>query len=269
MFRITKILLLIAIIVTLGSCSKYQKLVKQGTVEQKYDAALMYYAKDDYYHSQQLLDELIVLLRGTDKLEKAYYYYAQTYYKQSDYIIASYHFKYFAKTFPKSDFAEECLYLSAYCKYLDSAPANLDQSSTKTAINDMQMFINKYPNSSKIKEANDIMDVLRAKLVVKDFNNAKQYLKTQYYKASIYAFSKHVKSYPDTPYREEAMYLTIEANYIYASKSISYKQHERFTNTIAAYNDYAAKYPKGEYIKKAEHYKSSAKSFIDKINKNK
>ena len=116
---------------------------------------------------QQLLDELIVLYRGTSKLDTLYYLYAQTYYKQGEFIVASYHLKYYAKTFPKSPQAEECLYLSAYCKYLDSPPANLDQYSTDAAIKDMQMFINMYPNSPKVEEANRVMDELRLKLIVK------------------------------------------------------------------------------------------------------
>jgi len=265
MFRFVKIILFFAIIASVSSCSKYQKLVKKGSPDQKYDAALTYYAKDDFYHSQQLFDELIVLLRGTDKLEKAYYYYAQTYYKQNDYMIASYHFKYFAKTFPKSEYAEECLYLSAYCKYLDSPPANLDQSSTKTAIVEMQMFINMYPNSPKVDEANDIMDGLRKKIVVKDFENAKQYLTTQYYKAAVYAFERHLKNYPGSPFKEEAMFLTIEADYVYASKSIHYKQNERYTKTLADYNDYIAKYPDGRFVKQAEKLRNSAKHSIEKI----
>ncbi len=268
MFRNIRIILFFALIIVLGSCSKYQKLTKHGSVDEKYEAALTYYAKDDFFHSQQLLDELIVLLRGTDKLERAYYYYAQTYYKQGDYIVASYHFKYFAKTFPKSEYAEECLYLSAYCKYLDSPPSNLDQSNTVTAINDMQMFINIYPDSKRVDEANGIMDELRKKLVDKDYDNAKQFLTTQYYKAAVYAFERHVKKYPDSPYREEAMFLSIEAYYVYASKSIHYRQKERYNQALSAYNDYIAKYPEGKFAKDAEKFRNSAKGKLEKIDKN-
>ncbi|MCK5846484.1 MAG: outer membrane protein assembly factor BamD [Bacteroidales bacterium] len=265
MFRIGKIILFFVITIALSSCSKYQKLAKHGSPDEKYEAAMKYYEEEDFYHSQQLFDELIVLLRGTNRLEKAYYYYAQTYYQQEEYMVASYHFKYFAKTFPKSTYAEECLYLSAYCKYLDSPPENLDQSSTRTAISEMQMFINMYPESDKVAEANDIMDRLRKKLVVKDFENAKQYLRTEYYKAAVYAFKRHLKNYPGSPFKEEALFLTIEADYIYASKSIHYKQEERYTNTLIAYNDYIAVFPEGEYFKKAEKYKNSAKHNIEKI----
>lgn len=265
MLKLYKYILLFLIVLTLGSCGKYQKLVKKGTPDQKYMAALKYYAKDDYFHSQQLFDELIVLYRGTDKLERIYYLYAQTYYKQAEYIVASYHFKYFAKTFPKSQYAEECMYLSAYCKYLDSPPMNLDQTSTREAIGEMQMFINLYPNSERITDANRVMDELRAKLVWKDFYNAKQYLKTQYYKASVYSLSQHVKDYPASPFKEEAMFLIVQANFDYAAKSVYRKQKERYTNTISSYNDYYSKYPDGKYSRQAQKYLKSSQSRIHQI----
>lgn len=255
------------IVLALGSCSKYQTLVKKGSPDQKYKAALKYYAKDDFYHAQQLFDELIVLYRGTNKLEEIYYYYAQTYYKQGDFIISSYHFKYFAKTFPNSQYAEECLYLSAYCKYLDSPPQNLDQSNTKSAITEMQLFINIYPNSSKVEEANKVMDELRAKLVVKDFESAKQYLTTQYFKSAIYSLSQHVKDYPSSPYKEEAMYLIIKANYDYAEKSVLRRQEERYTAAISAYNDYIEKFATGKNHKLALKYFHASQERIKKINK--
>lgn len=265
MLKLHKYILFFLILLTLGSCSKYQTLVKKGTPEQKYKAALKYYAKDDYFHAQQLFDELIVIYRGTNKLERIYYLYAQTYYKQGEFIVASYHFKYFAKTFPKSQYAEESLYLSAYCKYLDSPPMNLDQTSTKEAISEMQMFINLYPNSEKVTDANKVMDELRAKLVYKDFYNAKQYYKTQYFKAAVYSLTQHVKDYPASPYREEAMFMIVEANYDYASKSVYRKQKERFTSAISAYNDYINKYPEGKYAKQANKYMKSSKHRIAQI----
>ncbi len=267
MLKIRHIILYLLIATAFASCNSYQSIVKKGTTEQKYEAALKYYAKDDFYHAQQLLDELIVLYRGTDKLEQIYYLYAQTYYKQAEYIVASYHFKYFAKTFPKSKFAEECLYLSAYCKYLDSSPSNLDQSSTKEAISEMQFFINVHPTSERVKEANRVMDELQFKLLVKDFEIAQLYIKTEYYKSAVYALNQHIKDFPSSPYKEQALYLIIKANYDYAVKSIAAKQKERFTDVMSSYNDYKAKFPEGEYNKQASRYLHLAQNQIKKIEK--
>jgi len=266
MFKKTTYIIIISLVVVLlGSCNRFTQLQKKGTPEEKYNASMKYYEKGDYFHALQLFDELIVLYRGTKKSERIYYLYAMSHYKEKDYILASYHFKYFAKTFPKSPFAEECLYLSAYCKYLDSPKFSLDQSSTESAIREMQSYINIYPNSERVKEANKVMDELRLKLIHKDFNAAKEYLKTEYYKAAIYSLNQHIKDYPSSPYKEECVYLIIKANYRYAKKSIFSRQEERYNKAITAYNDYVAKYPDGHFMKEANKLFNQSKKGISKV----
>lgn len=252
-------------IALLSSCRGFNHIQKKGTVDEKYEASMQYYEKGDYYHAIQLFDELIVLLRGTAKIERVYYYYAQSYYKEKDYILASYHFKFFAKTYPRSPFAAESLYLSAYCKYLDSPTYSLDQTSTKGAIRDMQMFINMYPDSEKVEEANKVIDELRLKLIRKDFNAAKQYLKTEYFYAAVYSLNQHIKDYPSSPYKEECMYLVIKANYVYATKSIFSKQEERYQSAITAFNDYNTKYPDGRYSKEADKLLQNSNKGMAKV----
>lgn len=258
-------IIIVLALVFLGSCKGFNHLQKKGTVDEKYEASMKYYEKGDYYHAIQLYDELIVLLRGTERIERIYYYYAQSYYKEKDYILASYHFKYFAKTFPRSPFAQESLFLSAYCKYLDSPKYSLDQTSTKGAIRDMQMFINMYPNSPKVEDANKVIDELRLKLIRKDFNAAKQYLKTEYFHAAVYSLNQHIKDYPSSPYIEECTFLVIKANYVYATKSIFAKQEERYNSAITAYNNYTAKFPDGRYTKDAQKLLHNANKGLAKV----
>jgi len=263
--KTTYIIIITLVVVLLGSCNRFTKLQKKGTPEEKYNASMVYYEKGDYFHAVQLFDELIVLYRGTRKSERIYYLYAMSYYKEKDYILASYHFKYFAKTFPRSPFAEECMYLSAYCKYLDSPKYSLDQSSTEAAIREMQLYINTYPDSERVNEANKVMDELRLKLIRKDFNAAKEYLKTEYYRAAIYSLNQHIKDFPSSPYLEECSFLIIKANYVFAKKSVFSRQEERYNSAITAFNDYNAKFPDGRYMKDAKKLLNHAKKGIAKV----
>ncbi len=253
-------------ILVVTSCSRFNQLVKKGTPEEKYEAAQKYFDKGDYYHALQLYDELIVIYRGNTKIKHLYYNYAWAHYYEKDYVLASYHFKYFAKTFPRDTAAQEALYMSAYCKYKLSPPYNLDQESTKKAIQEMQNFINIYPNSPKVETANKIIDELRAKLIKKDYEIARLYYKTEYYRAAVTALNQHMKDYPSSPYKEECMYLIIKANYDYATKSILRKQAERYRNAIIAYNDYIEKFPHGEHVKDARRIYKLTQQKLNKLN---
>ena len=51
----------------LSSCGEYNKLLKSTDYEYKYEAAKNYFAKGQYNRAATLLNELIVILKGTDK----------------------------------------------------------------------------------------------------------------------------------------------------------------------------------------------------------
>jgi outer membrane protein assembly factor BamD len=263
MFKKSVIYILTISLLILSGCSKYQKLLKSSDTELKYEMALKYYNETDYFRALQLLDELVILTRGTQKAETVYYHYAQCYYKQEEYMLASYHFKYFAKNFSRSKNAEEALFLSAYCKYLDSPKHSLDQSSTYEAINELQLFVNKYPESEKVEESNNLIDELRGKIEKKNFEIAKLYYNTEDYKAAIYAFENFLKEFPGTSFKEETMYLIMKSNFIYASKSIESKKQERFKNTLSAVDNFVSYYPESKHLKEAEQIKRRAKELLE------
>ncbi|HRB87241.1 MAG TPA: outer membrane protein assembly factor BamD, partial [Bacteroidia bacterium] len=156
--RLSVYFLLMALLLTLGSCSKFNRIRKSGDMNMKYDAAVKYFENKKYFNALQLFEELIVVLKGTDKAESSYYYYCLSYFYTGDYTSAAYHFNNFAQTFPMSAKAEDALFYNAYCYYLDSPPSSLDQQSSLDAIRQFQLFINKYPTSQRVAECNKYID---------------------------------------------------------------------------------------------------------------
>ena len=57
----------------LSSCGEYNKLLKSTDYEYKYEAAKNYFAKGQYNRAATLLNELIAILKGTDKAEESLY----------------------------------------------------------------------------------------------------------------------------------------------------------------------------------------------------
>jgi outer membrane protein assembly factor BamD len=235
-----------------SSCSEFQKVLKSSDYDLKYEKALEYYAEEDYYRSLSLFEELISLYRGTKKSENIAYHYSYCHYHQRDYILAGYHFKNFAQTFPNSDNAEECEYMSAYCHYLVSPKESLDQTSSYKAIEALQLFLNKYPNSERKDEANELVDKLRSKLETKSYNNSKIYFDLGYYNSAIVALQNSLKEFPDTKYREELLFLIFKSQYLYADGSVEIKKDDRFEKALDHYYTYIDAYPDGEFAKEAE-----------------
>lgn len=241
---------LISILIT--SCDGYNKLLKSKDFEKKYEAALSYFEKADYFKAQQLFDELLVIYRGTPKAEEVFFKYAYTYYHMEDYITAAFYFQKYAATFPKSPKTEEAYFMSAYCKYLDSPNFSLDQTSTLDAISQLQSFINIFPNSERIIVCNQYIDELRLKLEKKDFERAKLYNTTGYDRSAITSLKLFVKNTPGSVHHEEALFLILDASYRYAVKSVVTKRTERLEEARQAYTTYISLYPSGAFRAKAD-----------------
>lgn len=254
------------LILFFASCSKYNKILKSSDFELKYSKAIEYYEKKDYNRALPLLEELIPIFKVDQRGEKVYYYYCWCNYLMGDYILAGYHFNNFAKTFPNSKHAEECKYMNAYCYYLDSPDYSLDQTNTYKAIDQMQLFINRYPESDSIARCNTLIDEMRGKLEKKAFETAKLYYKLGDYKGAITALNNTIKDYPDSDYRQEMAFLAIRSNYLLAVNSIESKKKERFQETIDAYLSFLDIYPESEFLKDAENIYTNAVRELKKLN---
>jgi outer membrane protein assembly factor BamD len=250
-FNRLKIVILLGVILLAG-CGKHQKLMKSTDNEAKYAAAMDYYQEKDYYRALQLFQQLVNFYQGTEKAEKLQFYYAYCYYYQEDNVLASYYFKRFVNNYPRSPLAEEAMYMNAYCYFLDSPVSSLDQENTYTAIKELQLFINLYPNSARVSEATDLIDQLRAKLQRKDLDIAKLYLKMKQYEAAIYSYKNVLKDYPDTEYKEEILYSILRSNFYFAQNSIPSKQAERYQSALDSYNELVFEFPDTKYMKDAK-----------------
>ncbi len=269
MFKNAFIYFVISVLTLISfSCSKYQKISKSQDFKFKYEKALEYYENEDYYRAMNLFDQVMPFYRGTDEAEDIAYKYAYAYYNQGEYIMASYYFDRFASTYPRSDKTEEATFMAAYCKYKDSPKFKLDQTSTREAIAKLQVFLNSYPTSDRVELCNDLIDELREKLQLKELEIAKLYLKMDKFEAAVSSFETMLVDYPDTKFREDAMFYTIKSYYYYASKSIKSKRVERYQETADTYNKFIAQYPESDYNKELKNMYDRAIKEIDKINNN-
>ncbi|WP_064198381.1 MULTISPECIES: outer membrane protein assembly factor BamD [Emticicia] len=250
-------LLFVSVLLFSACSSKFMKLQKKGTTEEKYKAANDYYKKGDFYKAGILFEEIIPLLKGDSLAENAQFYNAYAQYQQKQYSMSAYLFKSFYATYANSPMAEEAFYMYANSMYKDSPNFNLDQSSTLTAIDALQTFINSYPESKYAESCNQDLKDLRHRLEEKAYEKAKLYYKTSgvtiaNFKAAVVAIDNFQKDFPDSEYIEELSFLKVQSQYDLATVSFENKQRERFADALKFYEDFIDKYPKSKYIKQAE-----------------
>lgn len=247
-----KIAFLPILVGLLYSCSEFRKVQRSSDWKVKYDAAMEYYEEEDFYRAAILFEEVLPIIVGTEEAEKAQFYLAYSHYKQGSRLLSSHYFKTFYDTYRRSQYAQEALFMHAFSLFQESPKYNLDQSSTQEAINAMQNFINRYPSSEYVTQANSIIDQLQEKLEKKAFEKARQYYRLARLKAAIIAFENFQNDFPDSDLKEEISFLKVEAQYKLAVQSIPSKQKERFLKAKEYYEYFIDNYSDSQYAREAE-----------------
>lgn len=244
----------------LSSCGEYNKILKSTDYEYKYSFAKKYFNAKQYSKSATLLDELVPIFKGTAYAEESLYLLAQSYYGQKDYQTASQYFNTYYTTYPKGEYTELARYYSGYGLYLDSPDPRLDQTQTYEAINQLQLYLEYYPQSERAKGAQDIMFELQEKLAYKEllairlYFNLGTYMRENNYQSCVITAQNALKNYPYSKYREEFMFYTINAKFEQATESIEEKLQGRYRDVVDEYYNYMNEYPEGKYVKQVQKY---------------
>ncbi|MFV0545293.1 MAG: outer membrane protein assembly factor BamD [Bacteroides sp.] len=251
----------------LSSCGEYNKVLKSTDYEYKYEAAKNYFAKGKYTKSATLLNELITILKGTDKAEESLYMLGMSYYNDGDYSTAAQTFITYYNTYPRGTFAELARFHAGKALYLDTPEPRLDQTSTYQAIQQLQMFMEYCPTSSKKQEAQKMIFELQDKLVKKELYSARLYYNLGNYmgnnfESCVVTAQNALRDYPYTEYREELSMLILKAKYNMAIYSVEEKKVERYRETIDEYYAFKNEFPESKYLKEAEKIFEDSKKVI-------
>lgn len=253
MFKKKNLIYLFFVGVLFASCSEYQKVLNKGTVEQQYSMATRMYEAKKYNKALQLFEKIMPSYRGKPQMERIQFMIAQSNFNTKNYDLAAYYFNRFTQTFPKSSKKEEAAFLSAYSYKLASPVFSLEPTDTHKALEAFQNFIDTYPNSERIAEANKHYQEIRYKLQKKAFEIAKVYYTTadydpaRNYKAAIVAFDNLLEDYLGSEFKEEALYYRLKAAHDLAIRSSERKKEERINDAIKAYEKLKRNFPKTKY----------------------
>jgi outer membrane protein assembly factor BamD len=254
-----KVLFLLLAVVTLSACGEYQRVLKSPDSEYKYSYAKKYFNAKQYSKSVALLEELYTFFKGTSYAEESLYLLAQSYYGMQDYQMASQYFGIYYNTYPNGEFTELSRYYSAYGLYLDSADPRLDQTQTYKALEQLQLYMEYYPQSERAVTVQSLMFELQEKLVYKEllavrlYYNLGTYMGNNYLSCVITARNA-LKNYPYTKYKEDFLFYTIRSKYELSLVSVDELLQGRYREVVDEYYNYMNEFPEGKYAKQVQRY---------------
>ncbi|MDG1729081.1 MAG: outer membrane protein assembly factor BamD [Algibacter sp.] len=222
----TKFFYILIAFTFLSSCNEYQKALKaegEDAIAKKFKIGEALYNEGKFAKANKLFAQIVPNYRGKPQAEKLMYLYSNTFYQMHDYYVAGYQFERFASSYPKSEKLEEASFISAKSYYQLSPVFSKDQTETKDAIEKLQEFINLFPESEYVSEANTLIQELDFKLEKKAYGIAKQYNLISDYPASVRSFDNFIFDFPGSKLREDALFYRLDSAYKLAIRSVEYK----------------------------------------------
>lgn len=262
-----KIVSLLLLVVLLTSCNEYQKALKNEDISVKYEMGTKLYEAGKYSKAIRLFEQVATTYRGKPQAEKLFYMFSQSYYKTNQFYLAGYQFESFVSSYPKSEKVEEAAFLGANSYSKLSPTYSLDQTDTNKAIEKLQNFIDRYPNSTYLAEANIVVKNLAEKIEKKVFENAKGYNTISDYKSALVALDNFINDFPGTTYKEQALYYRLDSAYKLGINSVPDKMEERLLVAKKAYSTLIKFKADTKYKEKADDMLARVEQDLQKFTK--
>ena len=261
------LLVAVLFVLSLSACGEYNKLLKSTDYEYKYEAAKAFFAKGQYTRAATLLNELITILKGTANAEESLYMLGMCYYNQEDYQTAAQTFIQYYNVYPRGVYAELARFHAGKALYLDTPEPRLDQSGTYSAIQQLQLFLEYFPESTRKEEAQNMIFALQDKLVMKEYLSARLYYNLgnylgNNYQACVITAQNALRDYPYTNLREDLSILILRAKYELAVYSVEDRKMERYREAVDEYYAFKNEFPESKYLKEADHIFDEAQKVL-------
>jgi outer membrane protein assembly factor BamD len=187
-----------------GCSSSGSKELSIDDPEQAYRIAKEKYDDHDYLAAIDDFSFIKIQFPGFTESDKVQFYLADSYYYRGEYILASYEFDNLIKKY-QSKLVAEAKYKLGLCYYQLSPKYSLDQEYTNYAVEELQLFVEQYPDDINVPDAKAKLQELKNKLAYKEYHTGELYMKnSDYHSASLY-FNYVYENYIDSDWAGPAM----------------------------------------------------------------
>jgi len=253
-----------------GCANEFNSVYKTTDNGFKYDYAKECFAEGKYTWASSLLNDQLILQKGTDNGEECLYMFAMSMYCDGDYQSAAEAFNKYVKTYPKGTYAELASFYSGESLYMSTPEPRLDQSGTYSAIAAYGDYLDRFPEGKYRPIVQKRVFALQDKLVDKEYLNAKMYYDLgnyfgncsfggSNYEAAIITAQNAVKEYPYNSRREDFMLLIMKCKYGLAKQSVEEKKLDRYRDAEDECYGFINEFPDSKNVALANEYIAGCK----------
>ena len=239
--NIRTLLKLVVVLIIASGCGGYN-VRPDISAEERFKLAKSMFQKKDYYDAKNQFKILTLNNPGSAFVDEAQYFLAESHFHEKEYIIAADEYNRLTRLYSKSQWVDDARYKIGLCDFKLSPKPSLDQKYTRQAVAHFQSFIEEFPNSDLVPEAERMLKVCRNKLAEKEYKAGELYRKmSSYHAASVY-FNSVLENYYDSKFVTDALYWKAECHY----------RLNQYDDAREVYIEFTSKYPKSKHLPKVK-----------------
>lgn len=227
-------IILVCSLVLAGCGSK--EVVQSLSPEERFAKAKALFDNEDYLDAIQEFTIITLQYQGSAVAADAQYYLAECRFRRGEYLLASYEYQTLKRNMAASPRVPEAQYKLGLCFYMLSPKSRLDQQYTRRAIDELQAYVEYYPQSEFVADATAKIAELTNRLAKKDYDTAVLYTRMDYTKAAMFYYDNVIEKYHDTEYAPLAYLgkteLLIARKKYAEAKSVITKFLEKYPNSV-------------------------------------
>lgn len=198
------LVVLAACLAAVAGCSPIPEF-GESTAEDGYAVGVAAMEREDYLLAIEAFKHVTMASPLGDWADDALIGLADAHRAISDYATAESEYRRLLSDYPRSPLVPEAVYKLGLSFYDQSLPAELDQSMTLAAIEQLEYFAATYPESDFVPEAGEKIAELRARLAEKAHGTAALYLRLGDLAAARVYLETIVEDHPNTKWARLAL----------------------------------------------------------------
>jgi len=179
-------------------CSSQKAALDASDINATFERGMEYLEKENYLKAEETFTFIIYNDPGGAFADDAQFYLAETYFNREEYLLAISEYDRLIRRMRTSSFVEHAFWrkAEAYCEL--SPDFRLEKDMTEKAIRFLYDFIEIYPESKYVDDANNRIVEMREKLAKKLLETAKLYDTLREYESAMYYYDSVIDEYGDT-----------------------------------------------------------------------
>ncbi len=235
-------LALVLTLIGLSGCSGSGRL-RYDTPEEAFDKGKEYFDTEKYSRAVEYFQGTFDFGRTHAYAADAQFLMARSYHLKGDYLLAANEYQRFMQLYRADPRVEEAEFEYAMTLYERAPKYERDQTDTRRAVDQFQVFIDRYPTSERVATADSLIRIQREKLALKQFEGAKLYEKRELFEAAALTFDSVFDRYPDTSWSDDALLGSIRNLIQFSRVSVDYKRGERYQEAYEHYQTLVQIFP--------------------------